>query len=163
MLCIYIINGCTLDVVVKCGHFISVFIQHFNVANALWSWSLQCLEKVHNLHPKKATRQATTVRFVPLHQPKYLWRLSTVVRGDGQQCEALYNTAVLTSDAKNIRYSSIKYMLWKVNSILKLGKKSTWCSRRFQMDNHKRWFKSSAACRIRSLFTGHFFYTISWL
>lgn len=37
MFCSYIINGCTgsLEIVVKCGHFISVYIQHFNVANAL--------------------------------------------------------------------------------------------------------------------------------
>lgn len=126
------------------GTLFQFFIQQFNVANALRSWSLQCLEKVHNLHLRKATRQATTVRFVPLHQPKYLWRLPTVVCSDGQQCVALYNTAVFTSDAKNIQYSSIKCMLWKVNSIMKLEKKSTWCSQRFQMDNHKCWFKRSA-------------------
>lgn len=37
MFCSFIINGCSLEIVVKCGHFISVFIQHFNVANALRS------------------------------------------------------------------------------------------------------------------------------
>lgn len=80
----------------------------------------------YNVWKRCTTRRATTLRFVPLHQPKYLRRLLTVVCSDGQQCEALYNTAVFTSDAKNIQYSSIKRMPWKVNSIVKLEKKSTW-------------------------------------
>lgn len=41
--------GFHLDVGVKCGHFISVFIEHFYVANALQWYSLHCLKKVQNL------------------------------------------------------------------------------------------------------------------